>query len=138
MEPQEAYKSFNSVKSLEELQYNLTKYLVWLRDLEFELHFYAAIMDRPIFKTHVMNLFEMLSGFKKNIDQLEKKRMVLLHLIMAHLGHLTKKVEGQSIGHAQLLIDKYDETEKEMFSFNNKMSHFKFGFYQYMQSVINQ
>lgn len=136
MEPQQGYKSFKGAKSLEELQYNLTKHLAWLKDLKFELQFYTAIMDRPIFKTQVMNLFETVSGLKKDIGQLEEERMVLLHLITSHLDHITKKTEEQD--NDQLFTDKYDAAEKELFSFNDKISQFKFGFYQYMQSVMKE
>ncbi|WP_188650711.1 hypothetical protein [Yeosuana aromativorans] len=137
MEPQQGYKSFRGAKSLEELQYNLTKHLVWLRDLKFELEFYMAILDRPIFKNNIMNLFENLSRLKKDISQLEDKRMVLFHQISSRLKHM-KKAKGQDNDLSQLFKDNYDDAEKEMFNFSDKISNFKFGFFQYMQSVINQ
>ncbi len=138
MEPQQGYKSFKGAKSLEEFQYNLTKHLVWLKDLKSELQFYTAILDRPIFKTQVMNLFETLSNLKNDIGQLEEDRMILFHQITSHLSHITKNIEEQDNGHIQLFKDKYEATGKEMFNFNDKISQFKFGFYQYMQSVMKE
>ena len=134
---QQVFKNFRHSKSLEELRYELTNHIARLKELDFDLQFWNILIDKPIFKRHVMNLFETLSNFKEEIAELGKEQSLLLKLINSQFRQFTKKKQAQEIIREPEFVNKQHKIELETFNFYVKISCFKFTFYQYMQSVVN-
>ena len=137
METQHTYKSFNKDKPLEELLYNIANHGTRLKDLKLELLFYVTLIDRPIFKDLVLNLYETLARLKKDVVKLDKKRLNLLSKVDTQINLITNKIASQNKDHDQALIDGHDKIEQEIFIFHDEVSSFKFNFLQYILSVMN-
>ena len=136
METLEIYKSFNSNKSIEELQYNIIRDIQKLENLNLELEFYKSLIDKPIFKPHVMNLYESLVSFKNEIKGINKNRIGLLNEIYSHRNKIRNKIECEDLVCDNFFIRKHDDIELKAFNFYNKVSDFKSKWFQYIQSVI--
>jgi len=135
METQEKYKSFNSNKSFNELLYNMEAEALRLNDLKFELQFYTTLLYKPIFKTRTANLFEILARYKYDIGILQEKRLKLLNRINDYILQINNKIESRATAFNGNFINNYDGLEMEIFNFHLQISDFKFGYFEYIQSV---
>lgn len=136
MEALKTYKSFNSNKSIEELQYNISIDISKGENLKGDLEFYKFLIEKPIFKPHEMNLYEKLTGFKKEIKNINEKRTSLLNDLYSHSNKIRNKIECEDLACDNFFISEQDDIELETFNFYNTLSEFKFKFFQYLQSVI--
>jgi hypothetical protein len=130
------YQSFNIDKSIEELQYNTLKEETSLENLKFELQFYKMLLSKPIFKPHVMNLYERLTNFKNEIDTLNKNGVSLLNELSKHAHRIRKKIECNDLTFDNLLIKNHDEIELKVFNYKTKIFNFKFRLFQYIESAM--
>jgi len=136
MEALQVYKSFNSNKSIEELQYNVSKEISKLENLNLELEFYLLLIKKPIFKNHVMNLFETLNKLKSEIKMIDTHRINLLNDLLTHSNQIINKIECDDIACDNFFIKEHDDIELKVFNFNNNLLDFKFKLLQYLQNVI--
>ena len=137
MEAIEVYRSFNSNKSIEELQYNVSRHKTTIENLKFELHFYKFLLSKAIFKPHVINLYERLTKFKNEIMAMNEIGINLINELNSHAHLIRNKIECEDLACDNFFIKNHDDLELKVFSFNTEISNFKFRLFQYMESVIN-
>ena len=137
METLQSYKNFADDKSIEELQYHILTDITSLENLRFELQFYKLLLDKPIFKAQVINLFENLVKFKNEIQTLNESSMDLLHELSSHANQIANKIECEDMACDQFFIKEYNVVKHKVFDFNEKIFIFKFRLFQYIESVIN-
>ena len=136
METIKNYKSYNENKSIEELQFNLLQDINNLEHLKLELEFYSVLLEKPIFKIHVINLYERLSDLKHDIQSLDSQRLTLLNDIYLHSNHIEQKIECDDMACDAFFIHEHDAVALRIFEFNQKVKAFKFNFFQYLESVL--
>ena len=137
METLPSYKSFADDKSIEELQYNILTDITSLENIRFELQFYKLLLDKPIFKAQVINLYENLAKFKNELQALNENCMDLLHELSSHANQIKKKIECEDMACDRFFIKEYNAVKHKVFSFNEKIFIFKFRLFQYIESVIS-
>ena len=138
METLQSYKSFADDKSIEELQYHILTDISSLENLGFELQFYKSLLDKPIFKPQVINLYENLVKFKNEIQALNENSMDLLHELSSYANQIANKIECEDIACDHFFIKEYNAVKHKVFNFNEKIFIFKFRLFQYLDSVINK
>ena len=136
METINAHKCFNENKSIEEMEFNISKYVTSLENFKFELHFYKVLLNKPIFKPQVMNLYETFAKFKNEINSLNKNTKELLNELNSHAHHIRNKIECDNIACDSFFISEQDNLDAKVFKFNIKIFNFKFRLFQYIESVI--
>tara|TARA_R110002049_G_scaffold300467_3_gene491373 strand:- start:7436 stop:7852 length:417 start_codon:yes stop_codon:yes gene_type:complete len=137
METIKEYKSFNENKSIEELEFNITEYVTSLENFKFEIQFYRVLLDKPIFKPHVMNLYETLVKFKNEINNLNENSTDLLNELNSHAHHIRNKIECDNVACDSFFINEHDAIQRKVFNFKIKIFNLKFRLFQYIESVIN-
>ncbi|MFH4967168.1 hypothetical protein V8G61_03095 [Gaetbulibacter sp. M240] len=136
METLEFYRSFNADKSIEELQYNISKAISKLENLELELDFYSDLLEKPIYKSQMLNLFERLSAFQKEVTTLEENRSQLLKDLKSHSILLKNKIKCQDLACDHFFIKAHDTMELRVVNYQNSLSDFKFKLLTYLKSVL--
>ncbi len=137
METLQVFKSFNDNKSIEELEFNITKGEASLENFKFELQFYNSLLDKPIFKPHEMNLYETLLKFKNEIHALNENCKDLLSELNSHAHQIRIKIECEDMACDNFFIKNHDAIQLKVFNFKIKIFNFKFRLFQYLESVIN-
>lgn len=138
MESLQVYKSYNENKSIQELEFNIKQYINSIENFKFDLQFYKALLDKPIFKPHVMNLYENLYKFKNEIKILNINNSDLLNELNSQNHQIRNKIESDNSVCDRFFIKNYDDLELRVLNFKIKIFNFKFRFYQYTESVINK
>ena len=136
MKKSQAYKSFNTDKTIEELQYSIVKDTNMFENLKFELRFYKSLVTKPIFKPHVLNLYETLEKYKNEISNLHKDIEALLNELNSHEHQISNKIECEDLACDNFFIKKHETIEEKAFNLNNKIYNLKFRLLQYIESVI--
>ena len=136
METLEFYRSFNSNKSIEELKYNISKAISKLENLQLELEFYTLLVEKPIYKKHMPNVFERLTEFRKELVQLDKTRKKVLQDLYKQARLIKNKIECQDMACDTFFIKTQDDMELQVVHFQNSLSDFKFKFFPYLKSVL--
>jgi hypothetical protein len=132
------YKSFNGNKTVEELEYNMLTYKTRIEYLESELVFFNFLLDKNIFESRIMNLFENLALFKKEISFLNKTRKTILNDLTKHAGQLATKIECDDLACDYYFINKHDELEENILHFFLKTTLFKNKIIEFIESVIKK
>jgi hypothetical protein len=133
--PQE-YKSFNRDKSIEELQYVMHFHIEKLQMIKEELHFLQFLMSADIFKNKVMNLFEDLEKFKKELEKRIHKCGKLIIDANFHASQIANKIECDELACDNYFIDTHNQLEQNILQFTNNTSKLKFDMFNYLQGVI--
>ncbi|WP_396602008.1 hypothetical protein [Algibacter sp. R77976] len=128
----QVHENFVRNKTAEELQYALEQHEISLLSLETELNFYEFLLDSCKFKSPVMNLFERLMQFKKDIATSNKKRALLLNKINV----LAIKIANAPFKKYDIIIYDLEEIEVEIQDFKTDIAHLKSSLFEYLQSVI--
>jgi hypothetical protein len=136
METKIAYKSFNTNKTTEELQYNILQEREIFRNLILEQEFYTALLSAPIYKSQKLNLFETLEGFKSEIEKTTQRTKVLLNEIGMQLFQIDKKVECEDLLCDNFFIKEIDDLEYKIANFRVDITALKLGIFTYLQHVI--
>ncbi|MDU8885706.1 hypothetical protein RXV94_06005 [Yeosuana sp. MJ-SS3] len=136
MKPQEEYKSFNSKKSIEELQYIMLQYNKRLLELETEQNFYNFLIGASVFKNQILNVFEILEQFKNELNINLKTIRELLDKVDSQIDLISKKIECDNLLCDSFFVREYDDLELEIYSFFQNISDFKSQFFSYMESTI--
>lgn len=130
------YKSFNGNKSIEELQYNISKAINRVEYLKLDLEFYTILIDKPFFKNHMINLYESLSMFKKELKALSDNRASLLDKMYSHSNHIRNKIECDDLACDYFFIKEHDDIELRVFNYHKTFLDLKFRLFQYLESVF--
>ena len=138
METINPYKSFNTDKSIEELQYEMLQYKIRLEDLSYTLHFLKKIVESDVYQPQVINLFETLANFKKDIEAINKKRVLLLKEVDEYKSHIKIKIECDDLACDNFFINEHDELEQKLHLFFVNVSNLKIKAFQYLESVIKK
>ena len=138
METTNPYKSFNTDKSIEELQYEMLQYKIRLEDLSYTLRFLKKIAESDIYQPQVINLFETLANFKKDIEAINKKRVLLLKEVDEYKSHIKIKIECDDLACDNFFINEHDELEQKLHLFFVNVSNLKIKAFQYLESVIKK
>ena len=138
METTNPYKSFNTDKSIEELQYEMLQYKIRLEDLSYTLHFLKKIVESDVYQPQVINLFETLANFKKDIEAINKKRVLLLKEVDEYKSHIKIKIECDDLACDNFFINEHDELEQKLHLFFVNVSNLKIKAFQYLESVIKK
>ena len=138
METTNPYKSFNTDKSIEELQYEMLQYKIRLEDLSYTLRFLKKIVESDIYQPQVINLFETLANFKKDIEAINKKRVLLLKEVDEYKSHIKIKIECDDLACDNFFINEHDELEQKLHLFFVNVSNLKIKAFQYLESVIKK
>ncbi|GAA4810313.1 hypothetical protein [Litoribaculum gwangyangense] len=136
MEPIQNYISFNSNKSILELQYSISSEIYKMENLKLELEFYLILLDKPLFESYTINLYERLTDFKKEAKGINESRIHLLESLYSHANHISNKIECDNIACDNFFIKQHDEIELTVFNFHKTISDFKFRLFQYLESVL--
>lgn len=137
MKTLQSYLNFNENKSIEELEYNILKGITSLENFKFELHFYELLLESPIYKPTIMNLYETLVNYKNELKVLSKNSTNLINELNSHLNLITKKIECEDIVCDNFFIKKQDDLCLKVFNFKTKIFNFKFRLFQYVEGTIN-
>ena len=135
METSHLYKSFNNNKSIEEMQYTIISETTIIENLKFELQFYKALLSKPIFKPHVMNLYERLVTFKNEINTINEYGVSLLSELSSHANQIRNKIECDNLACDNFFIKKQDTIEHKIFNFKAEIFNLKFRLFQYIESA---
>lgn len=138
METLQTYKSFNSEKSIEELQYHILNDIITIENLKFELHFFNSLLDKAIFKPRIINLYERLTNFKNEIAVINKDCNKLINELNSHSNSIKNKIECDDMACDNFFIKSHEEIELKTFNFKIKTFNFKFRLFQYIESVISK
>jgi len=136
METQEIYRSFNSNKSIEELRYIMMQHKKRIQYLEEDLEFLKFLMNRDIFKSRAMNLFENLELFKKELNKINVARIDLLNEISVQTDKIRVKIESKSLFCDNTFIQVVDSLEYKAHQFFTEWEYSKLQIIQYLKSVL--
>ncbi|MFD0836068.1 hypothetical protein ACFQ0I_09850 [Mariniflexile aquimaris] len=132
------YISFSSNKSIEELRYILSNHISNLEHIKVELEFYNNLLDKPIYKPEVRNLFEKLDGFKNEINLIIEKHMVFLNnQLYAHLNSVKNKIECDDVACDNFFISEHEALDLEVFNFYKEVNDLKSRLFPFVLSVLN-
>lgn len=137
MEAIKGYISFNSHKSIEELQYNISRNIITIENFKFEFQFYKSLLNKTIFKPHVINLYERLTGFKNEIVAINKSNISLINELNSLAHHIRNKIECDDMACDFFFIKQQDDLELKVFNHKAEIFNFKFKLFQYIESVVN-
>lgn len=138
MESLFTYKSFNTDKTVEELEYNMLQYKTRIEYLESEMNFFNFLMEGNVFESRIMNLFETLALFKKDINFLNQTRKELLNEVIAHSAQLTTKIECDDLACDNYFIKEHEELEEKVIHFLSKTTLLKAKIIEYLEGVIKK
>ena len=136
MKPKTEYKSFNTDKTIEELNYNLLNKRDVFRDLIIEQDFYKKLLNAPIYKSQKLNLFEILEDFKRALKNTAETTKELLNEIGMQLFQIDKKVARNDLFCDHFFIKEMDDLELKIHDFLFKISVLKTDMFEYCKDVI--
>jgi hypothetical protein len=136
METKIEYKSFNTDKTIEELKYNLLQQRETFRNLIIEEEFYKKLLNAPIYKSHKLNLFETLEGFKNELKNNAETNKLLLNEIGMQLFQIDKKLECNDLVCDNFFIKEIDDLELKIHDFLSEITALKFRMVEYFKDVI--
>lgn len=132
------YKSFNNLKTIEELKYNLNLKRKNLLNLINEFEFYDFLLNASIYNPVARNLFETLESFSNGLESLLKKTKDLLNEIGMQIHQIDKKIECQDILCDEFFVKDFDDLDKKIFIHQQNTTDLKLQFAQYLQHVIRK
>ncbi|QFZ53675.1 hypothetical protein FEZ18_02080 [Oceanihabitans sp. IOP_32] len=130
------YKSFNSTKSIEALKYATSLDIVNLENIKIDLDFYKTLLKKSIYKPQVLDLYERLVIFKREIATLDTTCTALLSALQQHANQISNKIECDDVACDNFFIQEHDALELQVFNFKTEIANFKFRFFQYIESVV--
>jgi hypothetical protein len=136
MKTYQEYKSFNREKSIEELQYAMNFHIEKLQVLKEELQFLQFLISTDIYKNKVMNLFEDLEKFKKELKKKLHKCGKLIIDAHFHASQIANKIECDELACDNYFIDAHNELEQNIFQLTNNSSKLKLDMFNFLKGVI--
>ncbi|RSK40418.1 hypothetical protein [Mangrovimonas spongiae] len=130
------YRSYNTDKTLEELQYNINKHKIRLENTKEEIVFYEFILSAPMYKNSIINLFETLQQFKTKLQELERQVLQLIEDINVHVNQIAKKNECEDVMCDNYFLQHQDNLERKTHDFFTELSILKSAMFDYLKSVI--
>ncbi|MCX7551741.1 hypothetical protein [Xanthomarina sp. F2636L] len=136
MNTQLEYKSFNREKSIDELQYTMNSQIEKLQILKEELHFLQFLMSADIYKNKIMNLFEDLERYKKELNNYSSKCGKLIIDANFQANQIRNKKKCDELACDNYFIDTYNESEKKIHKLINQIRILKLEIYNFLPAVI--
>ena len=130
------YKSFNREKSTEELQYHVLLYAESLQNLKEELIFLQFLVNAQIYRPKIMNLFENLEQFKKELEKWIQKSDKLIIKVNSHKSQIANIIECDELACDNYFMNLHNEIEQNIHQFINQALILKSRIFNYLQGVI--
>jgi hypothetical protein len=130
------FKDFYHYKSIEELQYESYQWKSNLDFLKFDLEFLKDLLKADIYKSDILNLFETLELFKKDIDKQNDERSKLFDSVTFHIEHLEKKKQCKKANCNQFYIEIHEKMAYDVAVFFEESNNLKHQIFEYINSVI--
>ena len=129
------FRKFNRDRNQEELYYDT---LHWIHELDFmdtELSFTEHLIKTYPFKNKILNLFERIQLFVKEIDTLKEKKNVLLDLIQKHEKELNGMLECNDLSCDSFYAVAHEKIALEIFNYVQKYRAFKIEINEYIKGI---
>ncbi|HLV38540.1 hypothetical protein, partial [Xanthomarina sp.] len=118
MKTQQEYKTFNNEKTIAELQYNMQRFGANLQFLKKDLDFLGYLVNSTIYKVNMMDLFENLERFKKEILKTSNKCDLLIIEANFQANQITQKIECDELACDNYFISTQNNLEKNIYDFS--------------------
>lgn len=131
-----AYKSFNESKTIDELKYNMLAYCRLLKESEIENKFLMQLLNKPIYKSNVLNLYETLEKYKRDLNEYDQVVSQLLEKVDSQIKQISGKIECEDVACDSFFLESYDGLEQRLHKTLNQNRQFKAQLFEYLESVI--
>jgi len=131
------FRKFNRDRSLDELFYDT---LHWKHELDFidhELSFTKKLTKTYPFKKNILNLFERIQLFTKEIDKFKSEIINLLNLIQKHENQLNGMLECNDLSCDNFYVVAHEKIAAEIFNCIQKYRAFKIEINEYISGIID-
>lgn len=131
------FKPFNRDKSIDELRYNVTRWLDEFDFVSFELPFLKRMIKAFPFKNIIPNLFEQIQLFIKEIDNFESKKNDIIEKISLHHKELDGMAECNELSCDHYFLFEHDRLAEDIHNYNSDYRALKIKIYNYLLSSNN-
>ena len=128
------FKPFNRDKSIDELRYNVTRWLDEFDFVSFELPFLKRMVKAFPFKNIIPNLFEQIQLFTKELDEFTSQKNDILKKIELHNKQLDGMSECNELSCDHYFLLEHDHLAEVVHNFNSKYRALKIKIYNYLLS----
>jgi predicted AAA+ superfamily ATPase len=135
MKTELVFRKFNRDSSQDELLYDI---LNWTNEFDFidvELSFTEHLIKTYPFKNKILNLFERIQLFVKEIDALKEEKNVLLNLIQKHEKQLNGMIECNDLSCDDFYVVAHEKIALEIFNYTQKYRAFKVEINEYIRGI---
>ena len=129
------FRKFNRDRSLDELFYG-TSY--WMHKLDFidaELSFTEHLIKTYPFKKVILNLFERIQLFVKEINTLKEEKNSLFNSIQKHEHQLNGMLECNDLSCDNYYVVEHEKLALEIFNYTHKYRAFKIEINEYISGI---
>lgn len=137
MKTELVFRKFNRDRSLDELFYDT---LHWKHELDFidsELTFTKHLTKTYPFKKNILNLFERIQLFTKEIEAQKEERNILLNLIHKHENQLNGMLECNDLSCDNFYVVAHEKIAEKIFNCIQKYRAFKIEINEYIRGIID-
>ena len=131
------YKTFNRDKSIDELHYYTSKWMVELGFVDIELPFLKRLIKTYPFKGNIPNLFENIQIFISKLDQFGNDKSDIIKEIIEHNNQLQGMLECNDMSCDDFYLNEYDALAKKIFNYLQSYQNLKMEIYIYFRSVLS-
>ena len=131
------FRKFNRDRSLDELFYDTVH---WKHELDFidgELNFTKKLTKTYPFKNSILNLFERIQLFTKEIEIQKEEKNILLNLIQKHENQLNGMLECNDLSCDNFYVVEHEKIAVEIFNYIQKYRAFKIEINEYISGIID-
>ena len=137
MKTELVFRKFTRDRSLDELFYDI---VLWKHELDFiddELSFTKKLTKTYPFKKNILNLFERIQLFTKEIDTLKSEIIDLLNSIQKHENQLNGMLECNDLSCDNFYVVAHEKIAIEIFNCIQKYRAFKIEINEYISGIID-
>lgn len=122
------FTTFSHNKSINELLYYISLWIIEFEFIKIELSFLKSLIKTYPFKSKIPNLFEHLQLFILELDDFEENRNLILKNIHHQKKQLNNKLKSSDLN--------YENLEEEVFNYLENYKKLKTRIYQYISGLI--
>lgn len=137
MKTELVFRKFNRDRNQDELFYDT---LHWKHELDFiddELAFTKHLTKSYPFKKNILNLFERIQLFTKEIEAQKEEINMLLNLIQKHENQLNGMLECNDLSCDNFYVVAHEKIAVEIFNCTQKYRAFKLEINEYIRGIID-
>ena len=137
MKTELVFRKFTRDRSLDELFYDI---VLWKHELDFiddELSFTKKLTKTYPFKKNILNLFERIQLFTKEIDTLKSEIIDLLNSIQKHENQLNGMLECNDLSCDNFYVVAHEKIAIEIFNCIQKYRAFQIEINEYISGIID-